>query len=181
MLTAQLLFKPIINSFCTLQVLAAIQIIFAAITTHNVTHVRSEQLLSETRLLQVLDHCVVSHGEHQVVKMFLQLTMSWDHQEATVAGCNMTTSIMAVVYTVMAAVILTGWLNRHPGTAERWYLALCSSSFWLGAVYIQSAMVSYGYVTQVSCFHNSCARPTDGCHQCSSSYVNMHLPYALVL
>lgn len=76
--------------------------------------------------------------------------MSWQHQEATVAGCNMTTSIMAVMYTVMASGTLTGWLNRYVGSAEGWYLAVCTSSFWLGAVYIQSAMVSHGYVTQVS-------------------------------
>lgn len=81
--------------------------------------------------------------------MSLQLNLSWEHQEETVAGCNTLTSFMAVVYTGMATAVLTGWLNKFYTNPEKWHLALSTSSFWMGAMYIQSGIVSHGYLAQV--------------------------------
>lgn len=86
-----------------------------------------------------------SHGH----VMSLQLNLSWEHQEETVAGCNTLTSFMAVVYTGMATAVLTGWLNKFYTNPEKWHLALSTSSFWMGAMYIQSGIVSHGYLAQV--------------------------------
>lgn len=92
---------------------------------------------------------------HPSLLVRVQFILSFRHQEGAVAGCNTLTTTLAVLYTIIAGGILTGHLDDYVRNVDTWRLSLCTSSVWLGAVYIQSAMVSHGYVGQVStAFHS---------------------------
>eukprot|EP00892_Ulva_mutabilis_P001303 jgi/Ulvmu1/11173/UM072_0009.1 len=110
-------------------------------------------MFSRTRLLQAFGLLSVVTAAQIVFASITtskvrHFSMTWQHQEAVVAGSNTLTTILAVLYTVMASGVLTGLFEGCLRNLDMWLLSVSTSSMWMGAMFAQSAMVNHGYVGQ---------------------------------